>query len=92
MLAMTVADGAVGERNGPFERIENGAGADLRGGAGKLIAAAQPARGGHEARALQLLEQLAHSRQGDMRLLRERRRGLHALGRLRPARPGSTVA
>ena len=77
-LAVAVPHRAVGERHRPLERVQNGRGADLRGRAGELVAAVQPARGDHEPGALQLLEELADRGRGNVGLLGERGGGLHA--------------
>jgi len=60
--ALAVARGTVRDGEGAFQRIQNGSGTDLGGRARKLVATTKAARGGHEARTLQLFEHLAHSR------------------------------
>ena len=50
--------GALGERDRAFERVEDLRRGDLGGRARQQVAAVQPARGKHQALAVQLLEQL----------------------------------
>ena len=64
-----VPDGAFGEREGPFQRVEDRGGADVFRVARQLVAAMRAARGIHQPRALQLLEQLADRGRRDVRAL-----------------------
>ena len=57
---------AFGERDGPFQGIENGRGADVFGVARQLVAAVRAARGIHQARAMQLLQQFADGGRRDV--------------------------
>ena len=65
-------DGAFREREGAFESVEDRRRADVFGSARQLVAAVRAARGVDQARALQLLEQLADGGGGDVGALGER--------------------
>src|ERR1700674_1310120 len=79
---MAVARGAIGKGERSLKSVEDRGGADLPGGARKLIATMQPAARGHERRAVQLLQKFARGRLPDTRTERERFRGVHTFGLL----------
>ncbi len=51
-VALAVVRGALGQRQGAFECIENAGRGDLAGGPGEAVAAAQAARGFQQARTI----------------------------------------
>ena len=68
-VAGAVVAAALGDRDRALDRIDDGGRADLLRRAGELVAAVRAAHRGHEARAVEVLQQLADRRQAEARAL-----------------------
>src|SRR5262245_13873711 len=77
---LTGAAAALGYGDRTLERVQDRRGTDRPRGARELIPATGAARRGHQACALQLLEQLAHGRHGEPRVIGHFDRAVQSLG------------